>query len=469
MADLSATPPPVAPAGAPLAPGDSITLTTPFHVKLPKNFSRGGHHGNQYTITQWYPKPAVYDKTGWHAMPYLDQGEWGDQRQRWLLFDPRQQVAIRVQTEQALPVDGVEITIRTVGNSGRVAGALRGDPPLKLVTGADGQVFFLPGFDAPITATDFEVQVQAPGQDAVSTGTFSRHQTPWSVTLPEARTQRPGRLDLALVIDTTGSMGDELEYLKLEIDQIAAGIQQTFPEIDQRYSLILYRDEGDEYVLRSFDFTGSLPEFRRVLAAQSAAGGGDNPEAMHLALEQSLQLSWRGAGTARVVFLVTDAPPHPRFVQRTLAAANSLRARGVSVFPVGASGLNREAEFILRAVGYLTQGQYLFLTDHSGIGSSHLTPQDSSYHVERLDQLMIRLVAEKLTGQGSTPQDVIAVSEPDSDVHTSLPTCSQSSDEDVLPLPRTDRSVWDGTWLRQAAALGGLLVLLALAERRPWL
>ena len=61
---------------SPLAPGDSITLSTPFHVKLPKNFSRGGHHGNQYSITQWYPKPAVYDRKGWHTMPYLDQGEY---------------------------------------------------------------------------------------------------------------------------------------------------------------------------------------------------------------------------------------------------------------------------------------------------------------------------------------------------------------------------------------------------------
>jgi len=35
----------------------------------------------QYAITQWYPKPAVYDHKGWHPLPYLDQGEfyseWG--------------------------------------------------------------------------------------------------------------------------------------------------------------------------------------------------------------------------------------------------------------------------------------------------------------------------------------------------------------------------------------------------------
>jgi hypothetical protein len=60
----------------PLAPGKSIKIETPFHVKLPYNFSRGGHVEQSYQITQWYPKPAVYDKTGWHEMPYLDQGEF---------------------------------------------------------------------------------------------------------------------------------------------------------------------------------------------------------------------------------------------------------------------------------------------------------------------------------------------------------------------------------------------------------
>ena len=60
----------------PLYPLQEVEITTPFHVKIPKNFSRGGHTGRSYQITQWYPKPAVYDRKGWHPMPYLDQGEF---------------------------------------------------------------------------------------------------------------------------------------------------------------------------------------------------------------------------------------------------------------------------------------------------------------------------------------------------------------------------------------------------------
>jgi len=61
----------------PLPPGGSIKISTPFHVKLPSaSFSRLGHIGQAYMITQWYPKPAVYDNNGWNQMPYLDQGEF---------------------------------------------------------------------------------------------------------------------------------------------------------------------------------------------------------------------------------------------------------------------------------------------------------------------------------------------------------------------------------------------------------
>jgi hypothetical protein len=61
----------------PIQPGGQITITTPFHVKIPSGkISRLGHIGQQYQITQWYPKPAVYDRNGWNQMPYLNQGEF---------------------------------------------------------------------------------------------------------------------------------------------------------------------------------------------------------------------------------------------------------------------------------------------------------------------------------------------------------------------------------------------------------
>ena len=60
----------------PLLPGKTILIETPFFVKLPRVVSRLGHTGKHFEITQWYPKPAVYDRDGWHPMPYLNMGEF---------------------------------------------------------------------------------------------------------------------------------------------------------------------------------------------------------------------------------------------------------------------------------------------------------------------------------------------------------------------------------------------------------
>jgi hypothetical protein len=60
----------------PLPPGGRIRIATPLKLQIPASFSRLGHVETSYQVTQWYPKPAVYDHKGWHPMPYLDQGEF---------------------------------------------------------------------------------------------------------------------------------------------------------------------------------------------------------------------------------------------------------------------------------------------------------------------------------------------------------------------------------------------------------
>jgi hypothetical protein len=92
---------------------------------------------------------------------------------------------------------------------------------------------------------------------------------------------RPHReLDIQLVIDTTGSMGDELGYLQRELVAIVDTLSKRFPNVTPRWSLVVYKDRDDAYVTRSFDFTTDTARFARALAAQSAGGGGDFPEAV---------------------------------------------------------------------------------------------------------------------------------------------------------------------------------------------
>jgi hypothetical protein len=58
----------------PLLPGDSITISTAFHLQIPFNFNGNGYSKHHFEFRNWYPEPAVYDSHGWHPMPFLVQG-----------------------------------------------------------------------------------------------------------------------------------------------------------------------------------------------------------------------------------------------------------------------------------------------------------------------------------------------------------------------------------------------------------
>jgi hypothetical protein len=205
-------------------------------------------------------------------------------------------------------------------------------------------------------------------------------------------------LDLAFAIDTTGSMGDELSYIKTELKDIVGRVAADYPGVSIRYGLVLYRDQGDEYVTRVYPFTANLDEFADHLAAQSASGGGDYPEAAAKGLADAVAANWRDGNVARVLFHIADAPPHDPDYGAFLDAANTARATNVRIYPVGASGVGIGAEYLMRVAALTTAGRYLFLTDDSGIGGSHEEPHIPCYQVQHLNDLMTRAIASELAG-----------------------------------------------------------------------
>jgi hypothetical protein len=298
-------------------------------------------------------------------------------------------VVVRVTDRAGAPVGNALVRIATSSR----------EEPLTLTTRSDGIVRLHNTWDRLDTTEPLTVTVTPPDGGRLVSGKFSADATRVNVVLPTVQAALPRQLDLALVLDTTGSMGDELEYIKTEIRGIAESIRARFPEVKQRYSLILYRDDGDDYVTRVFPFTESLAEFRASIAAQTAAGGGDYPEAMHRGLEDANALDWRTSGTARVLFLIGDAPPHAQHLKRTMNAVDGLRGKGVAIYPVACSGYDDACELVMRGSALLTGGQFLFLTDDSGVGNAHAEPHIPYYQVQRLDRLMIRMIASELTGK----------------------------------------------------------------------
>src|SRR5439155_661513 len=226
-------------------------------------------------------------------------------------------------------LQGQRLSISVRDSAGKPVGNARvklsaGGSAFELTTHSDGRAIFLFSLDQLPTDQALLATVTSPN-GAVVTDTIEAGSARWEIAVPAPQAQLPKNLDLAIILDTTGSMGDELEYLKAEIRGISSAIAKQFPEVKQRFALICYRDEGDEYVVRPFDFTDSLSVFHKNLAAQSANGGGDYPEAMHKGLAEANQLRWKeDKDTVRVAFLIADAPPHAQHMNSTLTAANNL-------------------------------------------------------------------------------------------------------------------------------------------------
>jgi hypothetical protein len=210
-------------------------------------------------------------------------------------------------------------------------------------------------------------------------------------------------LEVALVVDATGSMGDELEYLKAELRSIAETVAETHPNATPRWALVAYRDEGDAYVTQRFDFAG-LEAMHRHLRDQVAGGGGDYPEAADRALADAATLSWStDDSTARLLFWVADAPHHDEDTQALEAAVRALRDQDVRIYPVAASGVGDTAEWTMRSAAQVTRGRYLFLTDDSGVGLSHAEPRVPCYFVTKLNTAMVRMIDIELGGSYLPP------------------------------------------------------------------
>jgi hypothetical protein len=126
-------------------------------------------------------------------------------------------------------------------------------------------------------------------------------------------------VEVAFVLDTTGSMGALIDGAKRKIWSIATAIVDSNPDADIRMGLIAYRDIGDDYVTQKVDLTPDIQDLYARLLELKARGGGDWPESVNEALDVAVnKLQWTSGGDVRrIVFLVGDAPPHMDYAQDT--------------------------------------------------------------------------------------------------------------------------------------------------------
>ena len=208
------------------------------------------------------------------------------------------------------------------------------------------------------------------------------------------------------VVDVTGSMGDEISFLKAElanvINQIAANDSDTVIKL----ALLFYRDKEDKVPFDYYDFVDvttpeGLAKQQEALNDQHAMGGGDYPEAVDEALEMAVNKQWSTGATTKLIYHVLDAPAHQgeKYAKKLVNATKSAAEKGIRICPIICSGAAESTEYTMREVAIYTGGTFIYVTDDSGIGGSHHDPNLPNATIELLNSMLVRLTKGYHTGE----------------------------------------------------------------------
>jgi Mg-chelatase subunit ChlD len=306
------------------------------------------------------PAPMMVDTTA-----SVRAGEWDDNAnyrefQRWLAtesqqpFRPvntasRQFIVVRDSEGKAVPRCPVSVE----DGRGR---------KIKLTTTASGRAILFPVAEglsgSNLTAT-------ADCQNAKATSRFSLAQSDGVIDLKlAARRALPAvyDVDIAFILDTTGSMSEEIAAVKGTIQKVASSLNGA--NIRVRMGMVEYKDRTDPFVTKVYPMTRDLGGFSRQVASVVASGGGDTPEDAVAGLNAGLtKLDWGGGALVKLAFLIGDAPPHLDYQDGPDYTADMRDAahRGIQVFTVAASGMDDLGQVVWRQIAQYTGASSLFV------------------------------------------------------------------------------------------------------------
>ncbi|MBQ8967825.1 vWA domain-containing protein [Ruminococcus sp.] len=325
----------------------------------------------------------------------LTAGQWND-NDNWGFFtnlvnngtiefpaygvDPRNRIEVTITGEDgALPNETVEL----MNGSGDVIWSAKTDK--------NGKAYLFYSDDTPTDVRYGDQTSPVTAASADDTEGQARGEATAAVEFTaEKYAEKYDKTEVMFILDTTGSMGDEIAYLQKDFSSIA----EELADDNITFSANFYRDEGDDYVTKCNPFTTDVKEVQSQLNKEYAAGGGDIPEAVAEVLDETMTGDSWGTDTNKIAFLIFDAPPHNGREDVIIGAVKSAAEKGIHLVPVVASNSDRATELFGRALAITTNSNYVFLTDDSGVGDSHLEPIIGDYDVELLHDIIVRNIKE---------------------------------------------------------------------------
>ena len=331
----------------------------------------------------------VHDFSKWNLWQDIAKDELNRWQSHWQ-FAPTERYTVQLKTQDGFPV--LDAEVRLVADDGKTVWTAKTDNTGKAELWANV-------FDDNYPKNVFTAVVTYQGKDYDLEHLTEFHNAINTLEIPVSCAM-PDKVDIAFVVDATGSMGDEIRYLKIELLDVIERAKEQQRDYTFRLGTVFYRDEGDDYVTKYSPLSKDINKTVDFIKMQHASGGGDTPEAVDSALDVAINtLEWTDGAVARLLFLVLDAPPHhnSEVLKKIEYLSRKAAQKGIRIIPVTGSGIDKSSEYLMRALALSTNGTYTFLTDHSGVGNPHIEPTTDKYDVEHLNDLLVRLIEQYTT------------------------------------------------------------------------
>lgn len=362
------------------APGDSDSENKNDQISLPSGMITAGAWVDNDNYSMWldlFVKGQTDDDIGKFYRYTEPNLSWG--------FNSLNRIKVNVKNGDS-----------AVAGATVIASDTEGKALFSAVTDAKGDAYlFTNAENGSVTVTSGE---------GSATADFTADSRDLSVTI-SANAEKLDVIELMFVVDVTGSMGDEIDFLKAELAYVIDNVAAANPGTAIKLALLFYRDTDDRVPFDYYGFTDvtdqqGLVAQQSALNSQRADGGGDYPEAVDKALELAVNKQWSTGATTKLIFFVLDAPAHGKAENKqTLVNATKIAAeKGIRICPIICSGAAEETEYTMREAAIYTGGTFIFVTDDSGIGNSHHDPDLPNTTVELLNSMLVRLINGYHTG-----------------------------------------------------------------------
>lgn len=348
----------------------------------------------QLTAAEWN------DLNNWQDWKdLLANQDYNDMQSHWQLY-PRTRYSVFLRNSYELPIQDAEVEL--LAQNGTVLWSSKTDNSGRTELWAD-----MNSREKSFETVDARITVGKKVKTIKDLKTTAQGVNHIDIDI-ECRTSP--NVDIVFAVDATGSMGDEIKYLQSELKDVINRSLTSNTSLNVRMGAVFYRDSTDDYVTRVQPLDADATKTINFISEQSAKGGGDYPEAVDAALGEALAQDWSEEAVARIVFLLLDAPPHhdAQVISKLQKQISDAAKQGIKIIPITASGINRQTEFLMKFMAIATNGTYVFITDHSGIGNPHLDPVVQDFEVEKLNDLLVRLLYNYTKSNGCNANEPLA-------------------------------------------------------------